>query len=248
MRDYTDEDISKQLSTAKRQRDFDDLQNEMSGADTGRMRKFLSPNDDRSPDGKRRKAERERTRRTLEELMRDPEYAALYIAFGDRLRTAETEADTALAMIERQLEAAHQMIADLETRAARDPDGRPVFQHADGRVVYLDGSDVDPAIAEGIIWPDDAPSAEDYFAAQTQREALEDKRADWGTYRNDVLGDMRNRYDNEDPAMSLDDLRRDLDRIQRLNPANISLEQDSASIDAPIVETAAAISVPMVLK
>ncbi|WP_299628381.1 hypothetical protein [uncultured Tateyamaria sp.] len=248
MRDHTDEDISKQLSKAKRQRDFDDLQNEISGADTGRMRKFLSPNDDRSPDGKRRKAERERTRRTLEELMRDPEYAALYTEFGDRLRGAETEADTALAMIERQLESAHQMIADLEARAARDPDGRLVFQHADGRVVYADGSDVDPAIAEGIIWPVDAPSSEDYFAAQTQRQALEDKRADWGTYRNDVLGDMRNRYDSEDPAMSLDDLKRDLDRIQRLNPANISLEQDSAPMDAPVVETAAAISVPMALK
>ncbi|WP_299283273.1 hypothetical protein [uncultured Tateyamaria sp.] len=248
MLDHTDSEIAASNATTKKQRDFDDLQNEISGADTGRMRKFLSPDDDRTPEGKRRKAERDRTNRTLEELMRDPEYAALYTEFGDRLITAERDADTALAKIERQLETAQQVVSDLEARAARDPSGKQVFQYADGRVVYADGSDVELDIAEGIVWPDTAPSAEDYFAAKSRVQSLQDQYAEWDVYRHDVLGDMRNRYGDDDAPMSMDDLKRDLDRIERLNPANVSLAQDTKAIDAPAVETAAAIAVPMALK
>ena len=225
---------------ARDHQDFVDLQNEISGADTGRMRKFLSPDDDRTPEGRRKKAEREQIRQTLEDLMRDPEYARLYVALGDKLGTAETEADTTLATIQQMLDVAQQEVSDMEANAARDPDGRAVFQHADGRVFYADGTDVDADIAAGIIWPDSAPSAEDYFAAKDRGQSLQVSLSDWTTYRYDVLGDMRDRYDDKANPMSKDDLLRDLNKLEDARPSAQSFAPSSApqSSAADIIPTA----------
>eukprot|EP00581_Thalassiosira_minuscula_P025069 CAMPEP_0184406772 /NCGR_PEP_ID=MMETSP0738-20130409/1864_1 /TAXON_ID=385413 /ORGANISM="Thalassiosira miniscula, Strain CCMP1093" /LENGTH=248 /DNA_ID=CAMNT_0026763749 /DNA_START=240 /DNA_END=986 /DNA_ORIENTATION=- len=248
MSDVIDKAITRAQSDSKRQRDFDDLQNEISGADTGRMRKFLGPNDDRTPEGKRKKVEQERLRQTLADLMRDPEYARLYVELGNQLRDAETQADTVLAMIQRQLAAVQEEVADMEASAARDPDGKQVFRFADGRVVYADGSDVSPEIAAGIIWPPNAPSAEDYFAAKTRQETLADQLSEWDTYRNDVLGDIRDRYDSDDPPMNRNDLKNALNDIEQLTPGSIQvLEQDSRN-EVPKISTASQAAIPKALK
>ena len=246
MADVTPRDIATGR-VAEDHQDFVDLQNEISGADTGRMRKFLSPDDDRTPEGKRKKAEREQIRRTLEDLMRDPEYARLYVALGDRLGRAETEADTALATIQRMLDVAQQEISDMESNAARDPDGRAVFQHADGRVVYADGTEVDPDIAAEIVWPEGAPSAEDYFAAKDRVQSLQDTLRDWTTYRYDVLGDIRHSYDDKANPMDKGDLRHDLDRIEDLAPNMPATKLLSENIKAGEPTAIANIAMPTVL-
>ncbi|MEL6467945.1 MAG: hypothetical protein AAFQ58_23525, partial [Pseudomonadota bacterium] len=105
-----------------RQRDFEDLQHEISGADVGRMRRFLSPDDDRSAEGKRKKRELERIRQTLADLMHDPEYARLYVLLGNDLRQAETQADVALAALRVDIDQMDHKIADMEANAARGPD------------------------------------------------------------------------------------------------------------------------------
>ena len=232
---------------AKDHQDFVDLQNEISGADTGRMRKFLNPDDDRTPEGKRKKAEREQIRRTLEDLMRDPEYARLYVTLGDRLGIAETEADTGLATIQQMLEAAQQDVIDMEANTAHDPDGQAVFQYADGRVVYADGTDVDPDIAAGIIWPEGAPSAEDYLAAKDRVQSLQNSLRDWTTYRYDVLGDMRDRYDDKANPMDKSDHRRDLARKGDLAPHMPATKLVSESIKADARTAVANLAMPTVL-
>lgn len=230
----------------KRQRDFDDLQHELAGVDVGRMRRFLNADDDRSPEGKRRK--QERTRRTLDDLMRDPEYARLYVTLGDRLRDAETRADAALEAIQTQLQVVLDEIALMEDAAARDLDGKQVFRFADGRVVYADGSEVNPDIAAGIIWSSNAPSAEDYFTAKSRSEALQDNLTEWGVYRNDVLGDVRDRYDSDDLPMSKDDLKDALDDIEQSAPDGVQVSfQDIKNDTSSVMEVSRAV-IPSVLK
>lgn len=207
-----------------RQRDFEDLQHEISGADVGRMRRFLSPDDDRSAEGKRKKRAQERMRQTLVDLMRDPEYARLYVELGNDLRQAETQADTALAALHADIDHMDNRITEMDANAARGPDGRLVFRDAEGRVLYADGSSVPPEIAEGVQWPPNAPFAEDYFAALGQRQLLMDQLREWDLYRNDVLGDLRDRYDNEDDPMSKDELRDALDDIVTMRPELSSIE------------------------
>lgn len=200
----------------KRQRDFDDLQHEIRGDDNGRMQRFLHPEDDRTPEGKRKK--REEVRRAFERLMRDPDYARLYGVLGDRLGNAEAHADATLDEIQRRLDQVERESLQLEDRAARAPNGRLVFQFADGRVVYADGSDVAPEIAEGIIWPEDAPLAETYFAVKAQEHALKERAEDWTAYRYGVLGRIRDRYDDQADPMSKEDLKEALAEIERLRP------------------------------
>jgi hypothetical protein len=225
MRDFTDDERVELVAAAKRQIDFDDQQREAAGVDVGRYARFYPAGDDRNPDAKKKKERAEQTRRTLEELMRDPEYARLYNEVGDRLRDAETEADTAIAMIQSKLAEAEEQIEIMEDNAARGPDGQFVFRYADGRVVYADGTKVPDDIAAGIVWPDNAPSAEEYFAALNRQQQLEVLLSEWSIYRNDVLGGIRDRYDDPDnPFQSPNALQDALDQIEALRPANASME------------------------
>jgi len=229
MRDFTGEDLEAMRAAEKRQRDFDDLQNEAAGNETGRITRFLNADDERSVEGKRRKREKqEAADRRFMDLMKDPEYAALYHDLGDKLRDAETGADQTIAAIQAQLRTIERDIEDMEARAAKGPDGAPVFRTADGRVVNADGEELPPEIAAGIVWPDNAPSAEDYFAARAEQDAVEAKLSDWQNYRNDVLGDIRHRYDDEDNPMEKDDLREALEAIEDARPESHSSSPSNA--------------------
>lgn len=208
----------------RRRLDLQDYGNEIAGVETGRMTRFGI--------GAARKLElkeKERSERVyrnaLDRLLLDPEYRRLYEQLGERLTTAETDADTAIAMIEEQLHLAAHKIEVMESAAARDPEGRLVFQYADGRVVYADGSEVPAEIAAGIMWTDVAPSAEDYFAAKVRYTEWQVRLAEWQAYRNEVLGDIRDRYDDPDnPFEDTNALEDALDDIEESRPAEFNTE------------------------
>lgn len=234
MREFGQDDLELHVAE-KRQRDFDDLQNELAGNETGRIARFLSVEDERSVEGKRRKREKQDAAdRRLMELMKDPEYAALYLELGDKLREAETGADQAISIMQAQLREVQREIEGMEARAAKGPDGEPVFRTADGRVVDANGEELPPETAAGIIWPDNAPSAEEYFAAQAKRDAIRSKLEDWFVYRNDVLGGLRDRYDDDDNPMSKEDLKDALDGIENHAPDVNRIEITGNTERAPI--------------
>lgn len=207
----------------QRKEDLDDLQRELSGQDGARVQRFLRDDDPRSREGRRKKAER-RFRDLLERLLDDPEYRALYEQLGNELSSAEYDADSAISDLEQKLADLQIQIDALENAAARGPDGQPVFKTADGRVVSADGQALPREIADGIIWPANAPTAEDYFALKQSHRDFTDLLDQWRTYRFDVLGDIRDRYDDRDNPMSKDDLRDAIQRIEDLRPAPASLE------------------------
>lgn len=180
--------------------------------------------------------------------MRDPEYARLYNEVGNRLRDAETEADTAIAMIQSKLAEAVQQIEVMEDNAARGPDGQFVFKYADGRVVYADGTEVPDDIAEGIVWPDNAPTAEEYFTALDRQQQLETLLAEWSIYRNDVLGGILDRYETGDPAITKEELERALADIERLAPAVMEIELTDPGGEGPKIEAPSTTAIPTALR
>ena len=211
----------------KKRLDREDYGHELAGVETGRMQRF-GVGAARAIAAKEKERHERAFRDALERLLRDPEYRRLYETLGERLGAAEIEADTAIALIQEQLRQADEKIAVMESNAARDPDGRLVFRSADGRVVYADGSGVQDQIAEGIIWPENAPSAEDYFAAKKHQADLEASLEDWFVYRNDVLGGIRDRSDDpDDPFEDKGALQDALERIEKLRPelATTTVEQ-----------------------
>lgn len=196
----TDDKLKASAADIKQQEDFDDLQNETAGRDTGRIKRFFNENRGET------KAERDRKHNNtaeflsaLDVLLQDPEYAKLYNDTKDLLRRAETAAESALNKAEATLE-------DIESRAAKLPNGTKVFMDKNGHARTEDGAIINVAIAEGIVWPDDAPMWEDREAV---REHIDVIRA----YQVDVLGHARERLDDEEnPAQKdeLEDLQKDM--------------------------------------
>lgn len=167
----------------RKRRDFEDQQNELAGRETGRMARF-GVGAARAQEIKERERKERAYRDALDRLLAtDPEYQELYENLGDRLGEAEVMADQTIEAIRTALATQQIVNQDMRDRAPKI-DGKAVFRYADGSVVDEDGNEVDPIIAAEIIWPDNAPSAEDYFAG-VERES--DMRASLETHPDSIL-------------------------------------------------------------
>jgi len=164
------------------------------------------------------------------------------------LSDAERSADQTIADIQIALRKLEDDIADMEARAAKTLDGKPVFRTADGRVVNADGEQLPPEIAAGIQWPANAPNAEDYFAAKQRQGELIAGLEEWQGYRNDTLGGIRDRYEDRENPMSKDDLRAAQDAIEQSTPAISGLEITPASVEVQPAVSATSQNIPTTLR
>ncbi len=226
--------------------DREDYNDAIAGRDSGRMIRFGGKSHTRR-EIEKKKAE-QAFRDALELLLQDPEYRALYEELGSRLASAEIEADTVIADLEATLQDLDAQIADMEARAAKGPDGNPVFKTDDGQTVYADGTALPPEIAEGIIWPPNAPSGTGYFDAKDRRTDGAALLADWQEYRNDTLGGIRDRYEDRENPLSKDDIRDAEREIEDIAPKISSLPPEPSEIAAVPVASIAQTVIPTALK
>lgn len=222
----TSEDLRKRL-------ELQDHGHEMAGLETGRAARF-GIGAGRAAEAKEKERSERAFRNALERLLQDAEYRRLYEQLGERLGDAEREADATITALEDQLRKVGEQIADMESSAARGPDGRAVFRYVDGRVVYADGSEVPDDIADGIIWPDNGPSAEDYFAAKQRQADLSKQLDEWNSYRNDTLGGIRDRYDDPgnpyEDAKALEGALRDIEEARPSLTSMVAPAQNEVSL------------------
>lgn len=204
---------------AKRQRDFEDLQNELAGRETGRQERFFV-GDDHSPREERKKQGQEQAFRSmLDALLADPIYRARYSEVINRLREAEQATEAALDRISQMIAETEGTIRDMEDRAARLPDGTLVFRDANGVVRRADGSVVEAYLVDTILWTGNEPSYEDYRAQHERIADLEEARTEVERYRDDVLGPARDRMTDESNPPSLEGLDEIMDSIETNMPA-----------------------------
>ena len=215
----------------RRQRDFDDLQNELAGRETGRIARF-GVGSERARQIEEKKRRERAFRDELERLLAsDPEYRALYNDLGNKLRDAETEADETISALLKRIADLEDEISRMQDNAVAVPGIGRVYRFADGRVVDENRAEVDPAIVADILWPPAATTGEAFFAAQDELEALRSHLADWESYRVETLGDIRDRYDNRKEPMSKDDMRDALEQIDQSRPDAMSFEASKAPSD-----------------
>lgn len=226
-----DKHIPKKLVVTQRL-ERDDYNHALSGVETGRMPRFGAKSK-AELEKKQKKAERV-FRDALDRFLQDPDYRALYVQLGQRLNDAEQEADTVLAETQAALRNLSKKIAEMEGRAATGPDGQLVFLTADGRVVDGNAEELPPEIAEGIIWPANAPTAEEYFGALEYQNALTQQLEEWQSYRTDTLGDIRNRYDDRENPMSIEGMNNALEAIDAARPLVIAAEASKPSQEAEL--------------
>ncbi len=214
MMDGTFEQIAQAQRFARQQQDVDDLNNEMAGRETGRLKRFLVSNATASP---QQKADEERTRamRSLMWLLEhDAEYAKLYHETKDLLIHAEAITEQALAQAQDDLDDAHTAMDALLENAARLPGGTMVFRDTDGRVVTADGTQVTNQVAiDGIVWHSNTQDYDNYVRQKQDIEAIERTIFELREYQVDVLGHARERLSDEtNPSLheELEDIQRDI--------------------------------------
>lgn len=195
-----------------RAQDERDLFDASAGRETGRLHK---PNfQDRAKEAEVRQKERYKQAllTALARMLADPVYAARYEAFGALLRTAQTQAEQALAAAEASVIATRTALQALEDGANRLPDGSLVFRAADGRIVDALWQEIDAEAAAGIVWKDGASGYEDYLATKHQTAAAWQRLEEIRRYRIDVLGDARDRWEDENTPITMDEM----DRLEAL--------------------------------
>lgn len=190
----------------RRKTDFDDLQNETAGRETGRISRFL-PDGEGSPQSERKKREADHALQTaLDILMQDPVYRERYDGVLNDLRDAEQATDAALEQNAQMRRETARTIDDMEESAARLPDGALAFRDEDGLVRHTDGSEVDDTLAQTILWTSNEPSFEEYREQQDRLSALTTQQHEVETYRDDVLGSARHRLTDPDDPPELNEL------------------------------------------
>lgn len=230
--------------TARQRREFDDLQNEVAGRETGRRTRFLR--DGPGSDAEKRK-EREAQRRALSrlaQLLNDPVYRAKYDGVLRLLSEAERATEAAIEHLTEEINATKAELDDMMENAARLPDGTHVFRDADGVVRREDGSIVEDHLAETIIWTGNEPSFEDVLAANDRLNDLQDALDAANGYQNEVLGPARDKITDPDDPPSLGDLDDIEDDILSQMPEAVQKHMPAATDPAPDNSKSAEVALP----
>lgn len=206
-------------------RDSIDLNNEYAGRETGRIKRFLTAQDESGPGSEKEKEKRHISR--LMQLLQDPIYSKAYFEVEAILERAESATAIALARNADQLHEASEYRETLRDAAADAPDGRKIFASNDGNVYYEDGTKVeDPAVrslAHG------SPSWEEYQRAQRMIERLERERHEIEEYQRSVVGPSRTRLEDQDNPPSRDELEEIRKRLETRMPQPVRDAYDESS-------------------
>ena len=164
-------EITKAQSERQRAQGFDDLQNEMSGVDVGRIGRFLSPEARKVLKERRNGNSSNRLSALDMMLLNNPAYADIYNNAMDRLADYEAATERALSKELTKLEVAEKSLNEILDQAATLPDGTRVFRDANGDVWTEADEKINANIADQIEWQGSEPSRELY------KQHLDTKRA-----------------------------------------------------------------------
>ncbi|MGD9537145.1 MAG: hypothetical protein AB7P52_05250 [Alphaproteobacteria bacterium] len=182
----------------RRQRDFDDLNNELAGRGS-KIKRFTGDGAAAVHAGKSDDKERADALFTLSELAQ---------ATQQRLDAINQRLDELDRSTAEELRLAQEHLEELRRSANRTRDGRLVFRsEADGRYYAEDGSEVDPADIDLEGWRDAGPSREAWLEAQERQRQAQERR--------DRFEDAQERANGGTlTEEELDELERDLDVLE----------------------------------
>ncbi|MEM6311971.1 MAG: hypothetical protein AAF754_18225 [Pseudomonadota bacterium] len=227
------EELSQEASERKRMQDLKDLNDELAGRETGRIKRFLgdTPADDPSSPNNRRRAS---AISTLDQLMiSDPIYRDMHHRTSQALAHAQNRLDQARDRIASMRQETEAEIEDMKARAARLPDGSAVFRDKNGAVRREDGSIVDQALADTILWRGDEPSYEDWKATNERLERLEEMEREVEAAQQEI-GEMQDRLQDADNPPSLEELE---DMQAQADDILSGLESDLGAMSAEPTES-----------
>ena len=236
--------------------DFVDLQTAIAGLDVGRIPKFLSPEDTKTLVGRRRKEERERIHRTLQDLLLNEIYANAHDAANTVIKETFRFADDVLQRLLEQREEIAQAITNALKDAPMLPDGRKVFRDANGLVWDENIEFVEPEIAAGVQWTGNEPSYE-YYQSLLQAEAKTTIAIQRAQGLQAQLGDLHTELNHDDAPPTLgeieeieghaQDIKNQLEELQTMNAPIHSAISTEPQSQVFALNEALSTSVPLTL-
>lgn len=233
-------------SLRAKERDHDDLQNELAGRETGRQRRFLPGDHESNPRNQERRDRQTAAQMTALQalLTNDAAYRALYNETNDQLRLAEDATERALAKARQALDQAEAALDNMKDRANRLGNGTRVYRDAKGDVRREDGTRVAGSALDEIVWRVGAPDYESFVAQSEARQAAEDARDELTHYQVDVLGDARNRLSDQDNPVTADELHHIQDEIKSKMPKEALVELPHEQVTSAPAQATSSIPVP----
>lgn len=229
----------------KRKRDFDDLQDEYAGRETGRMRRFLTQ-EPQTPEERQKQRTERAMRSLLRILLNDPIYRTKYEKATALITEATLAVEAALSALADQIAAAQAETAGMEARAARLPDGTRVYRDAKGVIRRPDGSVVEETLAATILWTGNEPSYEAYTAATDLLDQLEEQQSEATTYLDDVLAPAQDQMNDPSNPPSLEDLDTILESLTGKMPEIVQQQQAAPDEDLGAQPDSSQINVPKI--
>jgi hypothetical protein len=200
-----------------------DLNNEIGDRDTGRTRRFLTS--DSAGRVNERKREEERRMSALMRAMQDPAYTAAYNETKDVADAARYATDTAALRLTAEAQQAAERLDSIRADAARLPDGTRVYlSRTDGRLYTEDGIDVSDQRDSVIGLTANSPAREDIDAARQETERIAERQRQVERYDREVLRPVEERLQDQDNPSSVEELRRDRERLEQEMPAEVSAD------------------------
>lgn len=227
--------FEQEVSALRRVRDFEDLQNEIAGRETGRAVRFLTGEARGTEVSEKRRAERAEMLTRLQMMMQDPAYAALHADAVRTLRQTTSDLDRMRDEARRLWEDDTRAIARIDARAAKDSEGRAVFRDKSGDVRYADRALVSEDEAAGIVWRGDEPRLEEREFHAERRARVEGIMAEIDAGQAEI-GGMQDRLDNDDDPASADEIKGMTDYAGKLVPSIQSRLDAEQSMGMPAVD------------
>lgn|GEM_PF-2018869 len=232
---------AKSLIAAADQQDFENLQNTLSGLETGQQSRHGLSKDERDPiTGKKRKTISEQIQETLEWLLlNDEQYKITYEKLHASLISAEETTEATLQNFSHLLKHAEHVLEGMKDRAAKLPNGTIILRDKEGKLRTEDGDIISDDIAATVIWSGNEPSYESFKNQQQQVFDLETSVNELRKIETE-LGSIRGQAtDNEKPVSvetlegftkRTDDIKTRVEEIQK-NVSERNLEITSTRVD-----------------
>lgn len=220
------------------ERDRIDLNNEIAGVDTGRAPRFLldTDRDPQSENSEKKKRERA-TNMLLYMLEHDAQYAKQYYEVSEKLKNAQQVAERAMMSIDHRLAESDRSLQFFRDNASKLEDGTRIFKSSNGSIYTEDGQRLDDEKAQTTHISDDAPSWEQYRAAQEKHADLLRSKNNIERYERDVLGPAQERMQDQDNPMTKEELDILAGDIEHKKPAEFNQALYKTDLDASIPRT-----------
>lgn len=235
------EKIENAAADKRRQQDFDDLQNEMSGSNVGRIQRFLS-SDGRAAILAKRNGQASAAMSALDLLLlNNPGYAEVYENTMDRLGELEKATERAISQTTNAIREQEEALQNTLSNAQQLSDGTRVFRAEDGSVWTEFDERVKDADVDELEWRGNEPMYEQF---KQERSVLEQNRTaqlELRTYQTDVLGSARERLTDHGNPLSVEDMKIEVESWAAQAPPHVLAEigsspnNENANLSAAVV-------------